>query len=109
MKSYYLILLSLILFTFTYTVPASAFEYSLSVRTTYMQGCFLDDPPDFANNSKVFLKMKRCLCMMDKFEARYSEKQFMDLFSHAEKIYSWQKRELDDFVQESMQSCLKAP
>jgi len=67
MKSYYFILLSFILFTFTYTVPASAFEYSLSVRTTYMQGCFLDDPPDFANNSKVFLKMKRCLCMMDKF------------------------------------------
>ena len=102
------IFMAVLVFTFFLTIPSSAFEYSLSVRTTYMQGCFLDDPPDFANNSKVFLKMKRCLCMMDKFEARYSEKQFMDLFDHADKNYSWQKRELDDFVKESMQSCLKA-
>ena len=106
MRSYYYILLSILLFTFTFTIPAGAYEYTLSVRTTFMQGCFLDDPPDFANNSKVFLKMKRCLCMMDKFEARYSEKQFVDLFSHAEKKYSWQKRELDDFVEETTPGCL---
>ena len=38
--------------------------------------------------------------MLDKFEKRYTEKQFIDLFEHAEKNYSWQKRELDDFVKE---------
>jgi len=106
MKSYYFILLSIFLFTFTYTVPASAYEYSLSVRTTYMQGCFLEDPPDFSNQSKVYLKMKRCLCMMDNFEERYSEKQFIDLFNHEDKMYSWQKRELDEFVKKSIKSCL---
>jgi len=106
MKSYYFILISLILFTFTYSVPASAYEYSLKARTTYMQGCFLDDPPDFTSQSKVYLKMKRCLCMLDKFETRYSEKQFIDLFDHEDKMYSWQKRELDEFVKKSMKECL---
>ena len=107
MKSYYFVLLSLILFTFIYSVPASAYEYSLKERTTYMQGCFLDDPPDFKNQSKVYLKMKICLCMLDKFEARYSEIQYKDLMNHKGKNYSWQKRELDDFVKESMKSCLQ--
>jgi len=106
MKSYFYILLSILLFTFIYAVPVSAYEYSLSVKTTFMQGCFLDEPPDFTSQSKVYLKMKRCLCMMDKFEKRYSEKQFVDLFDHADKNYSWQKRELDDFVKDSMPGCL---
>lgn len=88
------------------TLPSLAYNYSLGVKTTFMQGCFLDDAPDLKNNSAVFLKMKRCLCMMDKFEKRYSEEQFMDLFAHAEKNYSWQKRELDDFVTETMPGCL---
>ena len=106
MRSYYCVILSVLFFTFTLSAPAGAYLYSLSVKTTFMQGCFLDDPPDLTNNSAVFLKMKRCLCMMDKFEKRYSEEQFMDLFAHAEKNYSWQKRELDDFVKDTMPGCL---
>lgn len=106
MKSHYYVLLIALFFTFTFSAPAGAYEYSLSIKTTFMQGCFLDEAPDLKNNSAVFLKMKRCLCMMDKFEKRYSEKQFMDLFSNAEKEYSWQKRELDDFVKDTMPGCL---
>ena len=94
MKPYYYILLSILFFTFTFSAAAGAYEYSLSVKTTFMQGCLLDDPPDFNNNSAVFIKMKRCLCMMDKFEKRYSEEQFMDLFAHAEKNYSCRKENL---------------
>ena len=107
MKSYYIVLLCLILSTFIFSAPASAYEYSLKVRTTYMQECFLDDPPDLKNQSKVYLKMKRCLCMLDKFEARYSEEQFLDLMDHENKMYSWQKRELDDFVKKSTKNCLQ--
>lgn len=105
MKTINITMLVLVLTLFL-TIPSVAFEYSLSVKTTFMQGCFLDEAPDLNNNSAVFLKMKRCLCMMDKFEKRYSEKQFMDLFAHAEKDYSWQKRELDDFVKDTMPGCL---
>ena len=100
------IYISVIIFVIIFTLPAGAYNYSLGVKATFMQGCLFDKLPDFSQKTEVFIKMKRCLCMMDKFEGRYSEKQFMDLFSHAEKEYSWQKRELDDFVQEEMPGCI---
>ena len=106
MKKYLYSLIAVFILTFSFTSPADAFEYSTSVKATFMQGCIFDDPPDFNNNSAVFIKLKRCICMLDKFEKRYTEKQFIDLFEHAEKNYSWQKRELDDFVKETMPGCL---
>ena len=98
--------LAAVLFMILFTLPSAAYDYSLGVRTTFMQGCLLDKPPDFENKTEVFLKIKRCMCMLDKFQGRYSEAQFVDMFSHAEKQYSWQKRELDDFVEETMPGCL---
>ena len=100
------IFITVFILSFIFALPSGAYEYSLGVKTIFLQGCIYDNPPDFENKSEVNIKIKRCLCMMDKFEKRYSEKQFMDLFAHAEKDYSWQKRELDDFVEETMPGCL---
>ena len=51
MKKYLYSVIAVFILTFSFTAPADAFEYSTSVKATFMQGCIFDDPPDFNNNS----------------------------------------------------------
>ena len=74
--------------------------YSVSTRSVFLSGCLLEEPPDFQDTNEVVQKMRLCVCLLDKFQARYSEGDFQRLFQPAK------AEELNNFVREKFPACL---
>ena len=85
-------------------IPAAALAqtnaYSVNTRSVFLSGCLLEDPPDFQNTNQVIQRMKLCVCLLDKFQAKYPEGEFQTLFQPA------QAEELNRFVKENISACL---
>ena len=82
------------------TVLAQTNTYSVNTRSVFLSGCLLEDPPNFQNTNVVIQRMKLCVCLLDKFQASYSETEFQRLFQPAK------AEELNAFVKNNISSCL---
>ena len=74
--------------------------YSVNTRSIFLSGCLLDEPPNFQNTNQVIQKMKLCVCLLDKFQAKYPEREFQTLFQ------SEKAEELNRFAREHIPACL---
>ena len=85
-------------------IPATALAqtnaYSVNTRSVFLTGCLLEEPPNFENTNQVVQKMRLCVCLLDKFQASYSEEAFQRLFQPAK------AEELNNFVREKVPACL---
>ncbi|MEM1368330.1 MAG: hypothetical protein AAGG02_09990 [Cyanobacteria bacterium P01_H01_bin.15] len=70
-------------------------SYPVSVRSVYLQGCLSENPPNFSNEQAAYQQIRLCVCTLDKFQARYTSQQFMELFGEADQNQSPQAQELE--------------
>lgn len=99
-------LLSLTTMLFPTLTLAQSYPYSVNVRAIFLTGCLLDDKSNIENDQKAYSAMKTCVCILDKFQARYTNQQFTILFDNANKEAEPYKRELDNFVKQNIMDCL---
>ena len=85
---------------------AQNYPYSVNVRAMFLTGCLLDGKSNLPNDQEAYNLMKSCVCILDKFQARYTNQQFTSLFDKANKNVEPYKRELDNFVKQNIMDCL---
>ncbi len=81
-------------------------RYSLSTRSVFVSGCISDNPIDLNDSQAVTLRVRFCLCMLDRFQLKYSDRQFMQLFQGASENRQKEKAELDRFFKQNVGYCL---
>lgn len=87
-------------------VAAQTAFYPLSTRSFFLTGCVSDDPPNYNNPDEFYLKMRACVCLLDKFQAEYSHEQFIALFEGVEAERQPQEQEAERFVMRHIHDCL---
>ena len=89
--------------------PASSYAqkntYPVNSRSVFLAGCLLENSPNFQNDGEVVNVMRICVCILDKFQANYTNQAFMTLYANAERDAK-AKQELETFVQRQMPNCL---
>lgn len=85
---------------------AQTHNYQVATRSSFLAGCLTDNPPNFNDKKEVFYKMRSCVCLLDKFQGRYTEQQFISLFDGMSKNQSQSTREVENFVKKHIPSCL---
>ena len=80
-------------------------SYPVNSRSIFLTGCLLDKPPNFSSEGEVYQRLKTCVCMLDKFQANYSNQEFTELFDAASQNKQPQKQELDKFTTSIIPEC----
>jgi len=80
-------------------------RYSLSSRSVFVSGCISDKAIDLNDSQAVTLRVRFCLCMLDRFQLQYSEREFMQLFQGASENREKEKAQLDRFVKSNVGYC----
>ncbi len=99
------LLLCLAFLVFPASTSAQTNPYPVNSRSVFLAGCLLENSPNFQNDSEVVNVMRICVCILDKFQANYTNQAFMTLYANAERDAK-AKQELETFVQRQMPNCL---
>ena len=83
-------------------------SYPANSRATFLAGCILDEDnaPDFSNRQEVYNRVEACVCLLDRFQQRYSHDRFVTLFAGLERGDSQARREMGDFFRNNVPGCL---
>ena len=81
-------------------------RYSLSSRSVFVSGCISDDPIDIRDRQEVTRRVRFCMSLLDRFQQKYSDREFMQLFQGARENRQTEKTELDRFVKGNVAYCL---
>lgn len=86
---------------------AHTHDYPVSSRAIFLSGCLLENKElDFNNEQEVYTNMRICTCLLDQFQATYSNTEFMELFAAATENKQPQVQELEEFTKNNIISCL---
>ena len=92
-------------------VPVNALAqsnvYPTGSRAIFLAGCLTEEPSiDLQDQDEVYSLMRTCVCLLDKFQATYSNKEFITLFDKAGRQDSAAEEELEHFTSKHYSNCL---
>lgn len=81
--------------------------YPLNNRAIFLAGCLTEDTDiDLQNQDEVYSLMRLCICLLDKFQVTYTNKEFISLFDKVDRQDLTAQQELDHFSTQHYPSCL---
>jgi len=80
--------------------------YSTGSRAAFLAGCLRENAPNYSNNVEVVSRMRMCVCLLDRFQAEYTNSDFTQLFVNLDRKVSAAEREMDEFLTRHISDCL---